>query len=80
MKLAWDESARADYIWRQAQDRKLLTRITMLITGIQRNGDEGIGKPEPLKHGFQGYWSRRITDEHHTDIGMVSLLRSHMAI
>jgi len=24
----------------------------------------GIGKPEPLKHGFHGYWSRRITDEH----------------
>nr|WP_083397419.1 Txe/YoeB family addiction module toxin [Plantibacter sp. MMLR14_011] len=24
----------------------------------------GIGKPEALKHGFQGFWSRRITDEH----------------
>ncbi|GAA1643261.1 hypothetical protein GCM10009790_25890 [Georgenia ruanii] len=23
-----------------------------------------MGTPEPLKHGFQGYWSRRITDEH----------------
>ncbi|MEH0545718.1 Txe/YoeB family addiction module toxin [Streptomyces sp. B21-105] len=21
-------------------------------------------KPEPLKQGFQGYWSRRINDEH----------------
>jgi len=30
----------------------------------QRNGNEEIGKPEPLKHGFQGYWFRRITDEH----------------
>jgi toxin YoeB len=29
-----------------------------------RNGNEGIGKPEPLKHGFRGYWSRRITTEH----------------
>ncbi|QXW03050.1 Txe/YoeB family addiction module toxin [Rhodococcus globerulus] len=28
------------------------------------NGNEGIGKPEPLKHGFHGYSSRRITDEH----------------
>ena len=27
-------------------------------------GNEGIGKPEPLKHGFHGYWSCRITDEH----------------
>jgi Txe/YoeB family toxin of toxin-antitoxin system len=35
-----------------------------LIQNIARNGNEGIGKPEPLKHGFQGYWSRRINDEH----------------
>jgi len=64
VKLVWDESAWADYVWWQAQDRKLLTRINALITDIQRNGNEGIGKPEPLKHGFQGYCSRRITDEH----------------
>lgn len=30
----------------------------------QRNGNDGIGKPEALKHDFAGYWSRRITDEH----------------
>ncbi|MGD9619184.1 MAG: Txe/YoeB family addiction module toxin [Mycolicibacterium sp.] len=24
----------------------------------------GIGKPEPLKYGLAGAWSRRITDEH----------------
>jgi toxin YoeB len=35
-----------------------------LIKDIARNGNEGIGKPEAPKHGFQGYWSRRITDEH----------------
>ena len=34
------------------------------VDDIRRNGNEGIGKPEPLKHGFQGYWSRRVTDEH----------------
>jgi Txe/YoeB family toxin of toxin-antitoxin system len=39
-------------------------RINQLIEDVKRNGNEGIGKPEPLKHGFQGYWSRRITDEH----------------
>ena len=36
----------------------------MLIKDIQRNGNDGIGKPEALKHGFRGYWSRRIADEH----------------
>jgi len=64
VKLVWDESAWSDCVWWQAQDRKILKRINQLITDIQRNGNEGIGKPEPLKHGFQGYWSRRITDEH----------------
>ena len=24
----------------------------------------GPGKPEPLKHGLSGYWSRRIDREH----------------
>jgi toxin YoeB len=31
---------------------------------VARHGNEGIGKPDPLKHGFHGYWSRRITEEH----------------
>jgi toxin YoeB len=49
---------------RRTEDRKVLRRINDLLEDIQRNGNEGIGKPEPLKHGFQGYWSRRVTDEH----------------
>ncbi len=67
MKLLWDESAWDDYgRWRalDSTDRKVLKRINTLIRDVERNGNEGIGKPEPLKHGFHGYWSRRITDEH----------------
>src|SRR5574340_513933 len=64
MKLVWDEAAWDDYVWWQTQDRKMVKRINTLIKDIERNGNEGIGKPEPLKHGFHGYWSRRITDEH----------------
>ena len=41
-----------------------MRRINDLLKDISRNGNEGIGKPEPLRHGFQGYWSRRITDEY----------------
>ena len=65
MKLVWDEFAWADYVWWQVQDRKVLRRINALIADIERNDNEGIGKPEPLKHGFQGYWSRRITTDEH---------------
>lgn len=64
MTVTWDEGARADYVWWQTQDRKVLKRINALIRDVARNGNEGIGKPEPLEHGFRGYWSRRITDEH----------------
>ncbi|MEO7124878.1 MAG: Txe/YoeB family addiction module toxin [Nakamurella sp.] len=64
MKLRWDESAWEDYMWWQGQDRKTLRRINTLLADIVRHGNDGIGKPEPLRHGFQCYWSRRITDEH----------------
>lgn len=64
MILVWDERAWEDYLWWQTEDRKTLKRINSLIKDISRNGNEGIGKPEALKHGLAGYWSRRITDEH----------------
>ncbi|WP_237212089.1 Txe/YoeB family addiction module toxin [Rothia nasimurium] len=64
MKIVWDENAWEDYLWWQQQDRKVLKRINTLIKDIARNGHEGIGKPEALKHNWSGFWSRRITDEH----------------
>lgn len=64
MILVWDEAAWEDYLWWQSEDRRTLKRINQLIKDIARNGNEGIGKPESLKHGLSGYWSRRITDEH----------------
>jgi toxin YoeB len=56
---AWDDST-----WWQENDRRVAKRLNALIKDIVRNGHEGIGKPEPLRHDFSGYWSRRITDEH----------------
>lgn len=64
MKLVWDQAAWEDYLYWQQHDRKLLQRINQLIADIQRNGNQGIGKPEPLKRGLHGYWSRRTTAEH----------------
>ena len=64
MKVVFSARGWEDYLWWRQQDRKVLKRTNQLIQDIMRNGNEGLGKPEPLKHGFQGYWSRRITDEH----------------
>jgi toxin YoeB len=64
VKLVFSERAWEDYLYWQETDRRLLGRINQLIREIQREPFSGIGKPEPLKHAFQGYWSRRINDEH----------------
>jgi toxin YoeB len=64
VKLIFSEHAWEDYLYWQRTDRKILQRINTLIRESQRAPFAGIGKPEPLKHGMSGYWSRRITDEH----------------
>ena len=64
MKLVFSENAWEDYLYWQRTDPKILGRINTLIREAQRTPFKGIGKPEPLKHSFSGYWSRRITDEH----------------
>ncbi|MEZ5585363.1 MAG: Txe/YoeB family addiction module toxin [Candidatus Competibacteraceae bacterium] len=64
MRIIFSEHAGQDYLYWQKTDRKILRRINSLIEHINRSPCEGIGKPEPLKHGLSGYWSRRINDEH----------------
>jgi len=65
MTVQFSTQAWEDYLYWQQNDKKLLKKINALITDIKR-GDpyEGLGKPEPLKHAFSGFWSRRINDEH----------------
>jgi len=60
----WSDNAWEDYLYWQTQDKKILKRINQLLKDIDRKGYEGIGKPEPLKYELQGFWSRRIDDEH----------------
>lgn len=62
MNKVWSDIAWDDYLYWQKQDKKTLSRINKLIQDIDRNGYEGIGKPEPLKGDLSGYWSRRIDD------------------
>lgn len=63
-KLLWDESGWEDYLYWQANDKKILFRINDLIKDTQRNPFTGIGKPELLKGNLAGCWSRRINEEH----------------
>ena len=63
MTKIWHDSAWDDYINWQTQDRKTLKKINKLLQDIERNGYNGIGKPEPLKHELSGFWSVQIDDK-----------------
>lgn len=58
MVKVWSDEAWEDYLYWQSQDKKTLKKLNSLIRDIERNGLNGIGKAEPLKH--RSGWSRRI--------------------
>ena len=60
---SFTESGWEDYTYWQTEDRKTLKRINKLIEDIERNGNAGIGKPEPLSGNLSGTWSRRINEK-----------------
>ena len=63
MLLTWTDFAWEQYEELQEKDKRLVKKINILIKDIKRNGNERIGKPEPLQHELSGYWSRRIDDK-----------------
>ncbi len=64
MKLIFSEQAWDDYLYCQAHDPKLLTRLNDLIKECAHTPSKGTGKPEPLRGALSGWWSRRLTQEH----------------
>ena len=62
--LVWHTNAWEEYLYWQQHDKKLVRKINELIKEIDRKPFIGTGKPEPLRHALEGYWSRRITREH----------------
>jgi toxin YoeB len=63
MKKTWYDPAWEAYLYWQTQDKKTLRRVNQLLKDIERNGYTGIGKPEPLKHEYSGWWSREIDEK-----------------
>lgn len=55
----WD-----DFEYWLENDPEMIEKIRVLIKAIKKDSFKGIGKPEPLKFGLKGFWSRRITGEH----------------
>lgn len=62
--LLWHKNAWDDYLYWQANNKKIMRKINALIKEVDRTPFTGTGKPEPLKHALEGFWSRRINIEH----------------
>ena len=83
MRVLWDERAWEQYLFWQAEDKKTLKRINLLIKDIQRDPFNGIGKPEPLSGNLSGWWSRRIDDANRivykieNDTAIIAACKSH---
>jgi toxin YoeB len=63
-KIKFEQEAFIQYNEWADSNIKIFRKISKLIVEIQKQPFIGTGKPEPLKHEFQGFWSLRITDEH----------------
>ncbi|TDR87197.1 Txe/YoeB family addiction module toxin [Enterovirga rhinocerotis] len=64
MRILFAPTAWADYLFWQAHDPAMVSRINDLIRDTRRSPFQGIGKPEPLRGNLKGFWSRRLTSEH----------------
>ena len=64
MKLVFSAHAWQDCLHWQRSDARLLERLNGLIDECRRSPFTGTGKPEALRGDLQGWWSRRITQEH----------------
>jgi toxin YoeB len=64
MKYTFVDESWEDYLYWQKTDRKMMLKINELLKDISRTPYSCLGKPEPLKFKYKGYWSRRINEEH----------------
>jgi toxin YoeB len=64
MKVIWSQKSFNDYQYLKNKKPEIFDKINILLKDISINNFVGLGKPKPLKHNLNGYWSRRINQEH----------------
>ena len=64
MTVEFTEIAWEDFSYWIENDEEIVCKIKDLISAIKKDPFKGIGKPEPLKFGLKGLWSRRVNGEH----------------
>jgi len=64
LEVAYTDKAKEDIVWWKASgNNKVMKKIAALVEELRITPKEGTGKPEALKYGLAGRWSRRITRE-----------------
>lgn len=64
MRYMFVDESWEDYLYWQKHNKKYVKKINDLLKDISRTPFSGLGKPEPHKHKYKGFWSRRIDNEH----------------
>lgn len=83
MKISFSEKGWEDFSYWLQEDKKTLKKIQKLLDDISRNGNVGMGHPEPLKGNLTGYWSREIDKKNRLiylidgDIVLVTQCKDH---
>jgi toxin YoeB len=70
--IQFQENAYEEFVDWATTDKEIFLKIDKLLKDISRDPFKGLGKPEPLKYKYQGFWSRRITQEHRIIYRMVN--------
>ena len=83
LAVQFDKGAMEELYWWIQNHHKTALKIVELIQISSKTPFDGLGKPEPLKANWKGYWSRRITGEHRlvykveTDSVIIVSLKGH---
>jgi toxin YoeB len=70
--IQFQENAYEEFVEWATTDKDIFLKIDKLLRDISRDPFKGLGKPEPLKYKYKGFWSRRITQEHRLIYRMVN--------
>ena len=89
MIVEWAARAHKEFAYWQVHKPDYAERICDLIDDVEQHPFTGLGKPEPLRYEWAGYWSRRISGEHRlvyritgkrgSEVCMIAQCRYHYA-
>jgi toxin YoeB len=63
-ELVFTDEAKADISALKKSETVAYNKVQKLLVELMEHPYTGTGRPEPMKYGYTGYYSRRITQKH----------------